>query len=91
MVFTSETGNYKDRSTLNTSFRRKLKGTEFEFMTLHKLRHSTATFLLNTGIDLKIVSEHLGHSDVNITANVYTDVLESTKRKTAQILDFMMQ
>ena len=91
MVFTSETGNYKDRSNLNTSFKRRLKGTEFEFMTLHKLRHSTATFLLNTGVDLKIVSEHLGHSDVSVTAMIYTDVLESTKRKTAQILDFVMK
>jgi len=59
MVFTSSTGNYKDRSCLNTSFKRLLKGTEFEFMTLHKLRHTNATLLVNSGIDLKIVSEHL--------------------------------
>ena len=50
MVFTSYTGNYKDRGCLNTSFRRFLKGTEFEFMTLHCLRHSNATLLLNSGV-----------------------------------------
>ena len=86
MVFTSELGNYKDRSCLNTSFKRNLKGTEFEFMTLHCLRHSNATLLLNEGVDLKIVSEHLGHSDVGTTANIYTDVLESTRKKTADII-----
>ena len=86
MVFTSELGNYKDRSCLNTSFKRFLKGTEFEFMTLHCLRHSNATLLLNEGVDLKIVSEHLGHSDVGTTANIYTDVLESTRKKTADII-----
>lgn len=86
MVFTSELGNYKDRSCLNTSFKRFLKGTGFEFMTLHCLRHSNATLLLNSGVDLKVVSEHLGHSDVGTTANIYTDVLESTRKKTADII-----
>lgn len=88
MVFTSELGNYKARNCLNTSFRKVLKGTEFDFMTLHCLRHSNATLLLNSGVDLKVVSEHLGHSDVGTTANIYTDVLEATRKKTAEIIEF---
>lgn len=87
MVFTSALGNYKDRSCLNTQFRRFLKGSDFEFMTLHCLRHSNATFLLNQGVDLKLVSEHLGHSDISTTGNIYADVLESSKRKLAEIID----
>lgn len=83
MVFTSASGNYKDRSCLNTSFKRRLKGTKFEYMTLHKLRHTNATLLLNNGIDLKIVSEHLGHSNISITAGIYTAVLDSSRIKTA--------
>lgn len=90
MVFTSELGNYKDRSCLNTSFKRFLKGTGFEFMTLHCLRHSNATLLLNSGVDLKVVSEHLGHSDVGTTANIYTDILESTRKKTAEVIAFKL-
>ena len=88
MVFTSDRGNYKDRSSLNTSFRRFLKNTEFDFMTLHCLRHSNATLLLNSGVDLKVVSEHLGHSDVGTTANIYTDILDTTRKKTAEIIEF---
>ena len=87
MVFTSERGNYKDRSSLNTSFRRFLKNTEFDFMTLHCLRHCNATLLLNCGVDIKIVSDHLGHSNIGTTANIYADVLESSRRKTAEILE----
>lgn len=90
MVFTSDLGNYKDRSCLNTSFRRFLKGTDFEFMTLHCLRHTNATLLLNSGVDLKIVSEHLGHSDVGTTANIYTDVLDSSRKKTAEIIELKL-
>lgn len=87
MVFTSSTGNYKDRSSLNASFKRLLKGTGFEFMTLHKLRHTNATLLLNNGIDLKIVSEHLGHSDITVTADTYAAVLDHSRRKTAAAME----
>lgn len=87
MVFTSATGNYKDRSCLNTSLKRFLKGTDFEYLTLHKLRHTNATLLLNNGIDLKIVSEHLGHADIQITAGTYTAVLDSSRVKTAELME----
>ena len=87
MVFTSTTGNYKDRSSLNTQFRKFLKDTPFEYMTLHKLRHTNATLLLNNGIDLKIVSEHLGHADIAITAGTYTAVLDSSRIKTANLME----
>lgn len=90
MVFTSPHGNYKDRSNLNTSFKKFLIGSEFEFMTLHCLRHSNATLLLNSGIDLKIVSEHLGHSNVNTTGNIYTAILVSSKQKTAEIIELKL-
>ena len=86
MVFTSTTGNYKDRSSLNTSLKRFLKGTGFEYLTLHKLRHTNATLLLNNGIDLKIVSEHLGHADIQITAGTYTAVLDNSRIKTAKLM-----
>ena len=90
MVFTSESGNYVDRSGLNTQFRRFVKGTDFDFISLHSLRHCNATLLINSGIDLKIVSELLGHSDVSTTANVYADVLKSSKAKVADLISLKL-
>ena len=91
MVFTTDSGNYVDRSGLNTQFRRFVKDTEFDFITLHSLRHCNATLLINSGIDLKIVSELLGHSDVSTTANVYADVLDSAKAKVADLISLKLQ
>ena len=67
------------------------KGTEFEDMTLHKLRHCNATILLNIGVDLKVVSEHLGHCDIGVTANIYADVLKSTKAKVANLVTLKLE
>lgn len=90
MIFPSGRGNFRDRSSVYHSLKCITAGTEFEDMTLHKLRHCNATILLNSGIDLKMVSEHLGHSDINITANIYADVLKSQKIKMAEVLELKL-
>lgn len=56
-------------------------------MTLHKLKHTNATLLVNYGIDLKIVSEHLGHSDINVTADTYAGVLDKSRVETADTME----
>lgn len=86
LVFTSRTGDYKDRSRLNVQFKRFIKDTDFSSISLHKLRHANATLLINAGVDLKLVSENLGHSDVSVTANIYSEVLESSKKKMADLV-----
>lgn len=90
MVFTSANGNYRDRSSLGTSLKRFLRGTEFDFLTLHSFRHCNATLLLNSGVDLKVVSDHLGHCDIGVTANIYADVLKSTKAKVADLVSLKL-
>ena len=47
----------------------------------HALRHTFATLLLSSGIDVKIVSELLGHSNVSITYNTYIHVIKEQKAK----------
>ncbi len=90
MVFVSALGNYRDRNSVYHSLKRFTKGTEFEDMTLHQLRHCNATMLLNSDIDLKIVSEHLGHCDVSVTADIYADVLRKTKARTAEQIELCL-
>lgn len=43
--------------------------------------------LLNNGVELKAISDHLGHCDINVTANIYADVLEGMKRNIAASIE----
>ncbi|MFF1380184.1 tyrosine-type recombinase/integrase [Streptomyces sp. NPDC058308] len=40
----------------------------------HDLRHSTATLLLEQGVELVVTKELLGHTHIGVTAAVYTHV-----------------
>lgn len=51
---------------------------------LHDLRHGAATLMLAAGVDIKVVSETLGHSDTRITRDIYQAVLDDLARAAAE-------
>lgn len=54
----------------------------------HDLRHTHATLLLASGkVDIKTISERLGHSTINMTMNVYAHVLKEMDRNASDIID----
>lgn len=48
---------------------------------MHTLRHTYATRCFEAGVDIKAISEQLGHANVKTTYNIYVHLLEDTKEK----------
>lgn len=53
----------------------------------HVLRHTHAAILISSGENINVVSERLAHTDIRMTLNTYTHVMENMKNKTANLLD----
>ena len=54
---------------------------------IHTLRHTFASLLIKKGVDIKIVSDILGHKDVAFTYNTYVHILEEQKVQAMSLLD----
>jgi integrase len=50
---------------------------------VYNLRSTWASSALEASVDIKVVSERLGHSDVRFTLQVYVRTVESQHRKAA--------
>jgi integrase len=44
-------------------------------LTFHGLRHSFASLMLSSGVELAVVSKLLGHSSLSITSDVYSHLV----------------
>ena len=51
---------------------------------IHDARHSTATFLLEAGVDIKVVAEILGHSQSWFTRDTYQHVSQRLQSEAAE-------
>jgi integrase len=57
-----------------------VKEAKLPVLPFHSVWHAHATALLKAGIHLKIVSERLGHSGIQITADTYSHVTPEMQR-----------
>ncbi len=67
--------------TYQNHFKAYLKECGSAEYNFHSLRHTFATNCIDNGMDIKSLSEILGHSDVQITLNRYVHPTMDTKRK----------
>ncbi|MBC3887236.1 tyrosine-type recombinase/integrase [Acetobacterium paludosum] len=59
-------------------------------MHIHSLRHTNASILIASGVDLKTVSSRLGHSNLSTTGNIYAHVINSADAKASDALDHIL-
>lgn len=67
-------------------FSKVLKNNALRHIKFHDLRHSTASYMLANGYNLKQVQELLGHSNYNFTADTYTHIDSKAKQAMADTI-----
>ncbi|MHC3459239.1 tyrosine-type recombinase/integrase [Streptomyces flavovirens] len=73
-VFTTVQGRPIDPTNLTRAFLTLLRKAGLRRIRFHDLRHSTATLLLEQGVELVVIKELLGHAHIGVTATVYAHV-----------------
>lgn len=88
-LFEGQDGGQYSRSSIQKIFRRTVKRAKANpFSTVHTLRHSFATHLLERGMDLRYIQELLGHSSSE-TTQIYTHITRKARQKFVSPLDFL--
>lgn len=75
LVFANEVGYYLSNDSVYRWFLRLLKRAALPKIRFHDLRHTFATLALAVGVNVKVVSEILGHSTIAMTLEIYGHVL----------------
>ncbi|MBB0242636.1 tyrosine-type recombinase/integrase [Streptomyces alkaliphilus] len=83
-IFTEENGTLLHPGKVTDLFERLVAEAGLPPIRLHDLRHGAATLMLAAGVDVKVVSETLGHSDTRITRDIYQAVLDDLAREAAE-------
>lgn len=82
---------YLSENNFLQSYKRFLKNKcNLRYIRPHNLRHAHATLLLASGVDMKTVSERLGHSKIDITMNTYSHVLREMDQRASDNIERML-
>lgn len=83
----SDNDDYIDVRTYRRRFKKLLKKSGLPDIKFHALRHTFASRALEVGIDIKTLSEVLGHSSVATTLDLYTHSLYEYKKSQMKKLE----
>ena len=71
---------WKHPNAITHRWIRLMKRLKIENARLHDLRHSTASYLIMSGVDIRTIQEILGHSDIS-TTRIYTHLAPGHMKK----------
>ncbi|MGW6005792.1 tyrosine-type recombinase/integrase [Oerskovia enterophila] len=90
LVFATEQGRPLEPRTVLRVFQTAARDAGLQDATVHALRHTAATTMLEGGTHLKAVSQILGHAGTQITSDLYTHMSEETARRALDVLGRML-
>lgn len=71
-------------------FKRVIEAAEVKRITVHGLRHTSATLLLKAGVPPQVVQQRLGHKRIEMTLGIYAHVLPGMQQDAARRLGALL-
>ncbi|MFE7584345.1 tyrosine-type recombinase/integrase [Streptomyces gardneri] len=90
-VFATRTGRPVEPRNVHRSFVRISDTASLRLIRLHDARHGCATLLTSAGVAPRVVMEILGHSQISLTMDVYTHVVQDTQREAISHMDRLLK
>ena len=81
LIFSNGNNEYIYSGTVRKSIKILAKKAGIHSITTHGFRHTHATLLFASGMDIKQVQARLGHSNVQTTLNIYTHAIQDKQDK----------
>jgi integrase len=90
LVFCTSIGTPIEPRNVRRKLDSLMKDSGMRYFRLHDIRHFFASLLLAQGVELKMVSELLGHSSIRITGDIYAHVMPAAKDDALDLLDAVL-
>jgi integrase len=90
-VFITRTGRPIEGRNLYRSFTRLAASAGIRVVRLHDARHGFATLMADSGVEPRLLMELMGHSEIGVTMNVYTHVVQKSKREAIKTIDRLLR
>ncbi len=86
-VFSNEIGQPIEPKRYQTIFKEIVKEAGLKDVNFHQIRHGFATNGIALGVNTKVISEILGHSDITTTLNIYSHVMKEVKHEAMEVMN----
>ena len=87
LVFATPLGGPLDGANVTHALHKLLAAAGLRRIRFHDLRHAAASLLLAHGLQMREIMEFLGHSQIALTANLYTHLLPAMKQDAARQME----
>lgn len=104
-IFINRFGGLLNQGVLNKALRRIIRDCNQDILdrskegenlvllpkfSCHNLRHTFATRLCEAGVNIKVIQDMLGHSDIRTTMDIYTDVTNELRNREVKVLEMYL-
>ncbi len=86
-LFTTAEGKPIHPDTITGWFHDFIKRNNLPNITIHSLRHTNATLMINSGVPITTIAARLGHANPTTTTKIYTHAIKSADAAAAETLD----